>query len=434
MYIYVQAQDGTPLMPTRRAGEVRRMLRDGRAVIISHTPFTIRLTYDTTRYTQPVSLGVDAGSKHIGLSATTEHKELYAAEIDLRSDIVGNLSARREARRTRRCKRSIRYRAPRFLNRRASKKDGWLAPSVQQKVHSHVKAVQDACRILPVTSVTVEVAQFDTQLLKNPGIAGEQYQQGPQLGFWNVREYVLFRDNHQCQHCHGKSKDRILNVHHLESSKTGGDSPDNLITLCESCHKAYHTGKIELKDKRSSQSLRDAAVMSIMRWKVYNELKQTLDVPVHLTYGYLTKHTRIRRGLEKSHVVDARCISGNAQAIPTDRIFILKQLRRHNRKVMKSNLLKGGQWKHNQAPREINGFRLFDIVLYNNLPAYVHGRRISGYFVVKDFEGHTLSNSISYKSLWLVKHSGSFLFNTKKRNQGSIPPPSKDGSILEHFS
>ena len=126
MYIYVLAQDGTPLMPTQRAGKVRRMLRDGRAIIATHTPFTIRLTYDTTHHTQPVSLGVDAGSKNIGLSATTEHKELYAAEIELRSDIVGNLSDRREARHTRRCKRSIRYRAPRFLNRRASKKDGWL--------------------------------------------------------------------------------------------------------------------------------------------------------------------------------------------------------------------------------------------------------------------------------------------------------------------
>ena len=434
MHIYVQAQDGTPLMPTQHAGKVRRMLRDSQAVIISHTPFTIRLTYDTTHHTQPVSLGVDAGSKHIGLSATTEHKELYAAEIELRSDIVDNLSTRREARRSRRGKRSVRYRAPRFLNRRASKKDGWLAPSVQQKVHSHVKAVQDICRLLPVTSVTIEVAQFDTQLLKNPDIAGEQYQQGPQLGFWNVREYVLFRDNHQCQHCHGKSGDKVLNVHHLESRKTGGDNPDNLITLCESCHKAYHAGKIELKAKRGSQSLRDAAVMSIMRWKVYNELKQTLEVPVHLAYGYLTKHMRIAYGLEKSHAIDARCISGNAAARPADELFRFKQLRRHNRKVMKSNLLKGGKWKHNQAPREINGFRLFDIVLYNNLPAYVHGRRSSGYFVVKDFEGHALSNSTSYKSLWLVRHSCSFLFNTKKRNQGSIPPPSKDGSILEHFS
>ena len=421
-------------MPTQRAGKVRRMLRDGRAVIATHTPFTIRLTYDTTHHTQPVSLGVDAGSKHIGLSATTEHKELYAADIELRSDIVDNLSTRREARRTRRGKRSIRYRAPRFLNRRASKKDGWLAPSVQQKIHSHVKAVQDACRILPVTSVTIEVAQFDTQLLKNPGIVGEQYQQGPQLGFWNVREYVLFRDNHECRHCHGKSGDMVLNVHHLESRKTGSDSPDNLITLCETCHKAYHRGEIKLELKRNSQSLRDAAFMSIMRWKVYDELKQMLDIPVRLTYGYLTKHYRIAHELKKTHAVDARCISGNATAVPADELLRFKQLRRHNRKVMKSNMLKGGRWKRNQAPREIKGFRLFDIILHNNIPAYIHGRRSSGYFVVKDFEGNTLSNSASYKSLGLVRHSCSFLIDIKKRNQGSVPPPSKDGSILEHLS
>ena len=423
MYIYVQEQDGTPLMPTSRCGKLRRMLRDGKAVIVSHTPFTVRMTYETTRFIQPVSLGVDSGSKYIGISATTNSKELYAAQIELRTDIVNNLSTRRESRHTRRSKRSIRYRAPRFLNRRASKKDGWLAPSVQQKVHSHTKAVQNICRILPVTSVTVEVAQFDTQWLKNPDITGTDYQHGPQLGFWNLREYVLFRDNHQCQHCHGKSKDSILNVHHLESKKTGGDSPDNLITLCESCHKAFHRGEFELKAKRSSQPLRDAAAMSIMRWRVYNELKDSLGGPVHLTYGYYTKHLRIENGLEKTHAIDARCISGHPSVIPADDVFHYRQLRRHNRKVMKSNILKGGHRKRNQAPREIKGYRLFDIILHNNIPAYIHSRRTSGYFVIKNFEGKTLSNSASYKSLALVRHSGNFLYKKKKRNQGSILPP-----------
>lgn len=47
MYIYIISQDGTPLMPTTRCGKVRRMLRDGSAVIASHTPFTIMLTYET---------------------------------------------------------------------------------------------------------------------------------------------------------------------------------------------------------------------------------------------------------------------------------------------------------------------------------------------------------------------------------------------------
>ena len=409
MYIYVQAQDGTALMPTTRSGKVRRMLRDGRAVIVSHAPFTIRLTYDTTRYTQPVSLGVDAGSKHIGLSATTGTKELYAAQVNLRTDITDNLSTRREARRTRRGKRSVRYRAPRFRNRAGSKKSGWLAPSVGQKVHSHVKAVLDICRILPVSSVTVEVAQFDTQWIKNPGLTGTDYQHGPQLGFWNVREYVLFRDNHECQRCHGKSKDSILNVHHIESRKTGGDSPDNLVTLCETCHKAYHAGKIELSLKRSFASLRDAAVMSIMRWTVYNLLRQSLSIPVKLTYGYVTKNTRIENGLEKSHAVDARCISGNPKAAPLGHVLVRTQIRRHNRKVMKSNLLKGGRWKRNQAPREIKGFRLFDTVSYNNLPAYIHGRRSSGFFVIKDAEGRTVSSSVSCKRLRLIRHNNAHL-------------------------
>ena len=357
MYIYVQAIDGSPLMPTTRAGKVRRMLRDGNAVIVSHTPFVIRLTYEATQFKQSVSLGIDAGTKHIGLSATTGSRELFAAEIELRTDIVDNLSTRREARHTRRGKRSMRYRAPRFDNRR--RPDDWLAPSIEQKVHSHVKTVHDICKFLPVSSVTVEVAQFDQQWIKNPGLTGTDYQHGEQFGFWNVREYILWRDNHQCQCCHGKFKDKVLNVHHIESRKTGGNSPSNLVTLCETCHNAFHASKIELNLNRSFRSLRDAAAMNIMRWTVYNRLKAELVFPVSLTYGYKTKYIRINTGLEKSKAIDARCISGNAQAMPTDRLFILKQLRRHNRKVMKSNLLKGGRWKRNQAHRDIKGFRLF---------------------------------------------------------------------------
>ena len=431
MHIYVQAIDGSPLMPTARAGKVRRMLRDGHAVIVSHTPFAIRLTYKTTRHKQPVSLGIDAGSVHVGVSATTGNRELFAAEIELRTDIVDNLSTRREARRTRRSKRTVRYRAPRFVNRR--RPDGWLAPSIEQKVHSHVKAVRDIREFLPVSSVTVEVAQFDQQWIKNPGLTGTDYQHGEQFGFWNVREYVLWRDNHQCQCCHGKSKDKVLNVHHIESRKTGGDSPSNLVTLCETCHDTLHAGKVELNLKRSFQSLRDAAAMNIMRWSVYNRLKAELDIPVRLTYGYKTKYVRINAGLEKSHAVDARCISGNAQAMPANRIFILKQLRRHNRKVMKSNLLKGGRWKRNQAPRNIKGFRLFDTVLYNNLPAYVHGRRSSGFFVIKDAEGRTISDSVSCKKLKLIRHTNSYLFNLKKR-QCPIPPTDESVGFLGQFS
>ena len=212
MLVYVLNINGQPLMPTNRCGKVRRLLNGGKAKVIKRCPFTIQLMYENTTYTQDVSLGIDAGSKHIGISATTVDKELYAADVELRNDIVDLLSTRREARRARR-NRKTRYRKPRFNNR--TRPDDWLTPSVQAKVDTHLKVVEGVCIILPVTRIIVEVASFDIQKIKDPDISGTGYQQGEQLRFWNIREYVLFRDGHTCQCCKGKSKDKILNVHHI---------------------------------------------------------------------------------------------------------------------------------------------------------------------------------------------------------------------------
>ena len=270
--VYVLNINGQPLMPTQRHGKVRRLLKAEKAKVIKRCPFTIQLLYETQDNVQPVSLGVDAGSKYIGISATTEEIVLYEAEIELRNDIVKLLSDRREQRRGRR-NRKTRYRKPRFNNRR--RKDGWLAPSVQNKVDSHLTAIRKVYEILPVTKVIVEVASFDIQKIKNLDIKGTEYQKGEQLGFWNVREYVLWRDNHTCQCCKGKSKDKVLNVHHIESRKTGGNAPNNLITLCETCHKEYHNGTIVLPNAiKRGMRFRDAAFMNIMRWTLYENLKK----------------------------------------------------------------------------------------------------------------------------------------------------------------
>ncbi len=330
--VYVLDKYGHPLMPTERHGKVRRLLNSSKAKVIKRCPFTIQLMYESMTNTQDISLGVDAGSKHIGISATTTDKELYAADIELRNDIVELLSTRREARRARR-NRNTRYRAPRFNNRK--REDNWLAPSVRAKVVTHLKVVNGVQKILPVSKIIVEVASFDIQKFKNPNIFGAEYQQGKQLNFWNVREYVLFRDGHTCQCCKGKSKDKILNVHHIESRKTGGDSPDNLITLCETCHKGYHNGTLKLpKTIRRGMSFRDATFMGVMRWAFYNKLKE-LYPNVKMTYGYITKNTRIENDLPKEHYIDARCISGNPLARPLGYVYYQKKVRCHNRQIHK---------------------------------------------------------------------------------------------------
>lgn len=396
--VYVQDIDGKPMMPTTRHGKVRRLLKANKATVVNLCPFTIQLTYKSTDHKQPVTLGIDAGAKHIGFSATTEKEELFACETILRTDIVDLLSTRSQNRRTRRSR--LRYRKPKFNNRVFSKKKGWVAPSVKQRIDSHLNEVNEIHKILPITKIVIEAAQFDTHKMKNPNISGIDYQNGEQLGFWNVREYVLFRDGHKCSYCKGKSKDLILNIHHIESRKTGGDSPSNLITLCETCHKEYHKGNIDLKVRRG-KSLCGAAIIGIMKWRLYDELKSRYS-NVSMTFGYITKYNRIKYGIEKSHTSDAFVISKNFNAKRIEYQYLKRLVRRHNRQIHKMKILKGGKKKNNQAPFEVFGFRLFDKVLYNNEINFIYGRRKSGNFNIRDFNGEN-PKDVSYKKLKLIR-------------------------------
>lgn len=396
--VYVQDIDGKPMMPTTRHGKVRRLLKANKATVVNLCPFTIQLTYKSTDHKQPVTLGIDAGAKHIGFSATTEKEELFACETILRTDIVDLLSTRSQNRRTRRSR--LRYRKPKFNNRVFSKKKGWVAPSVKQRIDSHLNEVNEIHKILPITKIVIEAAQFDTHKMKNPNISGIDYQNGEQLGFWNVREYVLFRDGHKCSYCKGKSKDLILNIHHIESRKTGGDSPSNLITLRETCHKEYHKGNIDLKVRRG-KSLCGAAIMGIMKWRLYDELKSRYS-NVSMTFGYITKYNRIKYGIEKSHTSDAFVISKNFNAKRIEYQYLKRLVRRHNRQIHKMKILKGGKKKNNQAPFEVFGFRLFDKVLYNNEINFIYGRRKSGNFNIRDFNGEN-PKDVSYKKLKLIR-------------------------------
>ena len=391
--VYVLSYTGQALMPTENHAKVRVLLNTRKARVIKRCPFTIQLLYKSTTYTQDITLGVDAGSKHIGLSATTDKKVLFESDVTIRNDIIKLLSARRELRRSRR-NRKTRYREPRFLNRTHSKKQGWLAPSVNQKVDSHLMVVSKVCRMLPITKIVVETASFDIQKIKNSDISGADYQQGEQLGFWNVREYVLFRDNHECQCCHGKSQDQNLNVHHIESRQIGGDAPNNLITLCETCHTGYHKGEIKLpKEIHRGMRFRDAAFMGIMRWAFYNKLKKlyaSQNILILMTYGYVTKNTRIKHDLPKEHFIDARCISGHPDATPPKEVFYQKKVRCHNRQIHKLAILKGGARKRNQATYLIKGYRLYDVVKAKGAIWYIHGRRSSGAFVLKNLSADKL--------------------------------------------
>ena len=404
--VYVQNINGLPLMPCSEA-KARHLLEEHRAVIVNRTPFTIRLKFVVDDITQPVTLGVDAGYETIGLSATTEKKVLFEAELENRTDVRKLVEARRSLRRSRRnCK--TRYRAPRFNNRK--RYDDWLPPSVEQRVRTHESAVKKVCSLLPVTKIVVEVAAFDIQKINNPDIEGTEYQNGVQKDFENTKAYVRERDNCTCQYCHGKAKDRRLEVHHLVHRSDGGSNrPDNLITLCKTCHDKYHAGKIKLTNVKPRTGFRGAAFMTSSRWILVDRLKAEYeDDKVSVTYGYITKCDREDAGLEKTHYIDARCISGNSNAEPNGRVYQMTKCRCHDRQTHEAVAQKRYRKRRCVAvPHRVFGYRHGDIVKANAKTGFVQSVRTRGYFVIGWFDGSKATDGFSYKRLKLVQHSKS---------------------------
>lgn len=76
-YVYIVDKKGNPLMPTTRFGHVRKLLKEGKAVPICNSPFTIKLKYDVPGYTQPVYEGIDTGRENIGDAASLVTAKIF---------------------------------------------------------------------------------------------------------------------------------------------------------------------------------------------------------------------------------------------------------------------------------------------------------------------------------------------------------------------
>lgn len=383
-----------PCKPTK----ARHLLKEEKAKVVQVEPFVIQLLFGSSGYKQPATLGVDAGYKDIGLSAVSDKEELYRSEVQLRTDIPKLLAERKMFRRNRRNRKTW-YREPRFNNR--GRKDGWLAPSIQHRLDSHIRLIDVVKKILPVTKTIIEVASFDTQKMQNPEISGVEYQQGTLQGY-EVREYLLEKWGRRCAYCHRKSVP--LEVEHIIPKSRGGtDRVSNLTLSCHACNQvkgnmtAEEFGYPKIQ-KQAKKSLKATAFMNNVRWKMVGILG------CDHTYGSITKYNRIKLGLEKSHSNDAFVIAGGTENTERLDIFIKqKQVRRNNRKLVKGQR---GEIS-NKCPKEIFGFRLFDKVIYNNKKYFIWGRRKSGSFLLKTLSGDRTERT--YKKLWKICGQVSFL-------------------------
>lgn len=383
--VYVISKSGKPLMPTNRHGKVRRMLKEGKAKVVSKRPFTIRLLYDSKEFTQPLRVGVDVGSGTAGYAVADENDNIvYKSNVILRNNITEKMTQRLKYRRNRR-NRKTRYRASRFLNRGNSKKKDRLPPTVISKIQSHIKELNFIGKILPITEKVFEIGHFDPHLMKKPDINRHWgYQQKTDYGIANAKAIALDRDNHTCQYCKGKHKDPKIEAHHIVFRSQGGsDEPDNLIALCHTCHWELHQGKISLnKIGKRKGTLKHATQMNVI-----SAFLQRLYPEAIPTYGYITKTNRFALGVEKDHYLDACVIAtgGNKFTMKSNIVYIKKCVAKGDYQQTK-----GIRSEVKIPTSKIQGFRKFDLVKYMGKEYIIKGRMSSGYAFLSDLDNNTV--------------------------------------------
>ena len=429
MLVYVLKQNGQPFMPTERFGKVRRLLKEGKAKVVRRESFTIKLLYEpATDVVQECYCGVDTGSRHIGVAVVGNDKVLYQSQTELRDDIKKKMDSRRQTRKFRRS-RKTRYRKTRFLNRRNSIKKDRLPPSVRHKVQAHIDEIEFCKKILPVSDLILEVSQFDTALMKNPALISEKvkhwgYQKGFNYGYSSRRSAILHRDNYTCQCC-GKKNCR-LEVHHIKFKSNGGtDDEENLITLCEDCHKGIHAGTVVLSRKpKKSKNLKYATHMSIIRGWLLKEYPNAIE-----TFGFVTSENRNRLNLPKDNYIDACVIaSGGLEFKELDVVYRKRRVSTQDRV-----LTKGVRGEQKLPTGKIFDFKKFDKVEYLGETCFIKGRRSSGFFVLMDinnayidFRNRGGKQNPSYKYLKRVNARKSVLCISKRieREERLISVPS----------
>lgn len=398
--------------------KARYLLNLGKAKVVSKLPFTIQLLYGSSGYIQKVTGAMDAGSKAIGCAASANSQIIYQSEVKLRTDISKKMRQRAMYRRTRRL-RKCRYRPARWANRASMRKEGRLAPSVKSKLDSHLREKKQVEAILPIRHWKVETASFDIHKLTNPHISNREYQNGCQKGFYNVKAYVLHRDNYACQSHRKVKHSSKLHVHHIVFRSQGGtNSPENLITLCELCHDALHRNEYHLKQKRSKT--KHATEVGIIK----EQLKKVWSFEE--TFGFETKFKREQiLKLPKTHYFDAAAICCDEKQVlkPSATVIIKRHVSSGDYQKTK------GIRSEKQIPvGKLYGLRKYDRVKTEKGIGFIKGKRSSGYFALEDIHSKTLTSSVNIKRN--IERLSSRSTTLKQLIETAIPLGTKVPSIL----
>jgi 5-methylcytosine-specific restriction endonuclease McrA len=416
-FIFVLDTNRIPLTSCKPS-MAHKLLTAGKAAVFRRFPFTIILKKRVTATIESITLKLDPGSKTTGIALLQSEKVIFGAELTHHGQAIKTtLESRSNLRRGRR-NRHTRYRQARFLNR--TRKEGWLAPSLQHRVETTLTWVNKLRRLAPIGLIIQELVRFDLQQLENPEISGVEYQQGELQGY-EVREYLLNKWNRKCAYCDAENV--ALQVEHIHPKAKGGSNRiSNLCLACSKCNQKKGTQDIKqfLAKKpdilkhilaQAKCPLKDAAAVNSTRWALFSRLKET-GLSVLTGSGGLTKFNRTRLKLPKTHWLDAAC-AGQIESLEilTNQPLLIKATGHGTRQICRTDKF-GFPSRYVPRNKFVKGFQTGDIVKAvvtsgKKIGEYV-GRvavRTTGSFNISASE---LVQGISHKYCKIVHHKDGY--------------------------
>ena len=405
----------------------RKLLKQGKAAIFRMYPFTIILKREVPEAELPGTnyrIKIDYGSRHTGLAILKGENVVWLGQIEHRTDIKAKMDKRRGYRRRRR-NTNLRCRALRFSNRTRPK--GWLPPSLMSRVQNIETWVRRLSALCPIGFISYENVKFDTRKMQDPNISSIEYQQGTLLGY-EIRGYLSEKFGHKCCYC-GVSEGNSVKFeveHIIPKSRGGSNRISNLAWSCRDCNaaKANQTaeefGHPEVQEQVEAP-LRDAAMVTATRWKVY-EVLNLFGLPVECGTGGKTAYNRKRLGISKDHCYDAACVGASTPEvlhIKAQDVFVIEATGRgqHCRTNVNASGFPRGYLKRQ---KQFFGFQTGDIAKAvvpsgKNAGTYV-GRvscRARGSFNIRGTSERV--NDINHKYFSLIHHSDGYSYSRKEK-------------------
>jgi len=338
-YCFVLDADGKPLSPTK---EVKGwyMIRKGKASLVSKYPMVIQLNRkipDNEICKDEIRCGIDDGGLHVGIALVqkcrTKNKVLFKGTVEQRNDVKHLMDVRRGYRRYHRYHK--RHRKARYNNRKSSKRKDRIAPSILQKRQAIIRVMHYLNKWINITSYWLEDVAIDIRALTDGYKPYRwKYQESNRLDE-NIRKAVILRDGCKCMEC-GRTDTR-LEVHHIKPKRlNGSNTMDNLITLCEGCHRItegkeeqYMQHYFNRLSSSDNKYLNYASHVMIGKMWLQGQLSELGDL--HLTTGGDTANKRIDWNIEKSHSNDAICIVDLEPDTTDIKEWIIKPIRRQSK-------------------------------------------------------------------------------------------------------